>query len=197
MANPFEYNASSSPGPRCRCASMAAPNTFLTKSSSSGSGSTYGGTSSSYGITPTLLTRFTLPTLAVLATWRSLLCLEVAFPLLLLHRPRLVVVDHPALALAVPRDQHLLDDLRQRRRATLDRPGQRVTAQRPEPHALHLRLLPRLEPHPLVVDHDHHAVAVHDRPLLGEVERHDRDLLEVDVLPDVKLGPVGEREDPD
>jgi hypothetical protein len=32
---------------------------------------------------------------------------------------------------------------------------------------------------------------------LGEIERHDRNLLEVDVLPDVELGPVREREDAD
>ena len=31
----------------------------------------------------------------------------------------------------------------------------------------------------------------------GEVERHDRDVLQVDVLPDVELGPVREREDAD
>ena len=31
----------------------------------------------------------------------------------------------------------------------------------------------------------------------GEVERHDRDVLEVDVLPDVELGPVRQREDAD
>ena len=60
-----------------------------------------------------------------------------------------------------------------------------------------LRLLPRLERHPVVVDHDPRPVAVDDRPLGGEVERHDRDLLAVDVEPDVELGPVREREDAD
>src|SRR5205085_1217665 len=48
-----------------------------------------------------------------------------------------------------------------------------------------------------VVDHDEHAVTLDDRPLLGEVERDDGDALEVDVLPDVQLGPVREREDAD
>ena len=31
----------------------------------------------------------------------------------------------------------------------------------------------------------------------GEVERHDRDVLQIDVLPDVELGPVRQREDAD
>ena len=56
---------------------------------------------------------------------------------------------------------------------------------------------PGCERHALVVDHDQRAVALDHRPLRGEVERHDRDLLEVDVLPDVELGPVREREDAD
>jgi hypothetical protein len=40
------------------------------------------------------------------------------------------------------------------------------------------------------------AVALDHRPLGGEVQRHDRDVLQVDVLPDVQLGPVGDREHP-
>ena len=36
-----------------------------------------------------------------------------------------------------------------------------------------------------------------DLALLGEIERHDRNLLDVDVVPDVDLGPVREREDAD
>ena len=41
-------------------------------------------------------------------------------------------------------------------------------------------------------------VAAHDDlALLGEVERHDRNVLDVDVLPDVDLGPVRQRKDAD
>ena len=39
------------------------------------------------------------------------------------------------------------------------------------------------------------AVALHRRPLRREIERHDLDPLAQDVLPDVELGPVGQRED--
>jgi hypothetical protein len=37
----------------------------------------------------------------------------------------------------------------------------------------------------------------HHRPLGGEIERHDLDVLGEDVLPDVELGPVRQREDAD
>ena len=36
---------------------------------------------------------------------------------------------------------------------------------------------------------------MHDRPRRGVVQRNNRDLLKVDVLPDVEFGPVGDRED--
>src|SRR4029079_11760163 len=54
-----------------------------------------------------------------------------------------------------------------------------------------------IEPHALVIDHDHLAVAPHDRALPCEIERHDGDVFEEDVLPYVELGPVGERENAD
>jgi hypothetical protein len=56
---------------------------------------------------------------------------------------------------------------------------------------------PGLERHALVVDHDQGAVAIDHRPHRRQVERHDRDVLEVDVLPDVELGPVRQRKDAD
>ena len=108
------------------------------------------------------------------------------------------MVDHPALPLGGRREEHLLDDLRQRVGVRLDRARERVAAERPEAHALHLAAPRRARAaHALVVDHDPRPVAVDDRPLVGEVERHDRDLLAVDVEPDVELGPVREREDAD
>jgi hypothetical protein len=42
----------------------------------------------------------------------------------------------------------------------------------------------------MVVHQDEASVALDHRALGGEIERHDRDALEVDVLPDVELGPV-------
>src|SRR3712207_1124668 len=48
-----------------------------------------------------------------------------------------------------------------------------------------------------LVDRVQHPLALDDLPLLGEVQRRDGDLLAEDVLPDVQLGPVRQREDPD
>ena len=86
--------------------------------------------------------------------------LEVAFLLLLLHRRSLVVVDHAPLALRGLREQHLLDDGRERVGLGLDRAGERIAAQRAEAHLLHHRHLAGLQAHAVVVDHDQRAVAL-------------------------------------
>ena len=78
-----------------------------------------------------------------------------------------------------------------------DRAGQRIAAQRPEPHQPVFDSLAGPQRHALVVAQDQHAVALDDRPLLGEIERHDRDVFLQDVLPDIELGPVGQRKDAD
>src|SRR5260370_34085594 len=46
----------------------------------------------------------------------------------------------------------------------------------------------------VLVDHDKVANPIDHRPLLGEVERHHRDFLEQDVLPDIPLAPLPVRE---
>src|ERR1700761_9053661 len=89
---------------------------------------------------------------------------EIALLLLLLHRRRLVVVDDAALALAGGGEQHLLDDLGQGRRRALDRAGQRIAALGAEADRAHLWDLALAQPHPLVIDHDQIAVALHHRP---------------------------------
>ena len=60
----------------------------------------------------------------------------------------------------------------------------------------HLRLLARQQRH-IVLHRNQRAAAHHHRARLGEVQRHDRDVFLVDVVPDVQLGPVGKREDAD
>ena len=75
-------------------------------------------------------------------------------------------------------------------------PGAGIAAQRPEAAHDLLRLLAGLQ-RDRAVERDQLVVPDDHLPLPGEVHRHDRDLLQVDVLPDVELGPVGEREDAD
>ena len=118
-------------------------------------------------------------------------------PVSLLHGAGSVEIDDPALPLRDPGPQQLADDRRQRRRLALDRAGERVAPQRAESHRAQTRALVGAERQAIVVHHDEAAVALDHRTLGREVQRHDRDVLQVDVLPDVDLGPVGEREHPD
>src|SRR6185369_1313783 len=54
---------------------------------------------------------------------------EISLLFLLLHRRRLVVVDHAALPLRRPRQQHFTDDGRQGIGVRFDRARQGITAQ--------------------------------------------------------------------
>src|SRR5581483_5568724 len=80
-------------------------------------------------------------------------------------------------------------------RLAFDRTGEGVAAKRAEANPAGQRLLALLERHPLVVDHDQDTAPFHHGAFAGAVERHDVDLLAVDVVPDVELRPVRERED--
>src|SRR3546814_11236176 len=59
------------------------------------------------------------------------------------------------------------------------------------------RLFAGGEPEAIVIDHQDQPVAFHRRARRREIERHDLDLLELDILPDVEFGPVRQRKDAD
>src|SRR3546814_6041324 len=59
------------------------------------------------------------------------------------------------------------------------------------------RLFAGGEPEAIVIDHQDQHVAFHRRARRREIERHDLDLLELDILPDVEFGPVRQRKDAD
>src|SRR5690606_9646635 len=120
--------------------------------------------------------------------------LEVPLTFLFFHRSRLIVVDHAALTLGSTGQQHFLDDFRQGGGGGFHRAGQRVAAQGPEAHHLHFRYFAGVQRHALVVDHDQRAVTLDHRAFGGEVQGYDRDAFQIDVLPDVQLGPVGQGE---
>src|SRR4051812_28689027 len=126
--------------------------------------------------------------------WRAS---EIPLLLLLLHRRARIVIDHATLTLGRARKRHLADDRGQCVGIRLDRAGQRIAAERAEAHAPYRRLFAVAERHALVVDHHQDAVTLDDGPLGGEVERHDVDALLLDVLPNIELGPVREREHAD
>ena len=77
----------------------------------------------------------------------------------------------------------------------LDRPGQRVAAERAEPDRT---CISGTSPSRSGMRSSSTMISVPSRSTTGRgrrvVERHDRDLLEVDVLPHVELGPVRDRE---
>ena len=107
-----------------------------------------------------------------------------------------VLVDDAAVPLGCRRPERLADDLGKRGRRALDGAGQGIAAERPEADRAQLGLLARLA---AAGDRRRRMISMpsrsDDRPLGGEIERHDRDVLLVDVEPDVELGPVGQRED--
>jgi hypothetical protein len=70
-----------------------------------------------------------------------------------------------------------------------------IATKRPESHLAQGRRLSCVQREALVVDHDECAAAANHRALLGKVQRHHGDVLAMEVLPDVELGPVGQRED--
>src|SRR5690606_20379560 len=122
---------------------------------------------------------------------------EVPLPLLLFHAALGVVVDETTLAFGVPGEQHLANDLGQGGGGGADGAGQRVATQRSEANHFQARFLSGAEGKAVVVDHDQGAFAVDDGALCREVQRNDLDVLEIDVQPDVELGPVGQREGAD
>ena len=61
----------------------------------------------------------------------------------------------------------------------------------------HLRRLSGFQAEALVIHHEDQAVAPHGRARRREVQRHDLDAFEMDVLPDIELGPVRDRKDAD
>src|SRR6056297_2559559 len=122
---------------------------------------------------------------------------EVAFLLLLLEGADAVVVGDAVLTFGGGGEQQLTDDVGERGRIRFDGAGDRIAAERAEAHEALLRLLARLEAESIVVDHDQRTVAFDDRPLLGEVQRHERDVLDVDVLPEVEFRPVRQGEHAD
>lgn len=52
-----------------------------------------------------------------------------------------------------------------------------------------------LEIDTIVIHHHQHAVTFQNRAFSSQIQRHDVDVFQPDVLPDILLCPVGERED--
>src|SRR6478735_7588998 len=123
--------------------------------------------------------------------------LEIPFLLAVLHGglgdP---VVGARGAALGQRGGGHLEDDVGVRAGRGVDRPGARHVT---DGAVAHEPGLDRLVASGLAhrADGEPHAVPVADLALVGVVERRERDVLTLDVAPDVDLGPVADREDAD
>src|SRR4051812_21889375 len=104
------------------------------------------------------------------------------------------MVDDPQQTLRLLGLNQLLDDFRNRVGIGTDRAGAWRAAQRPHAALHHLRLLTGHRHDERLLLHDQRVATDDDLALFRVVHRHDRDVLDVDVLPDVDLGPVRERE---
>src|SRR5919112_849976 len=120
--------------------------------------------------------------------------LEIAGHLPVLHRGLGDLVVGPRLAaLGDRRGGDLVDDVAQGGGGRRHRAGAAHVAHRPVAHALGERLLAGQQLH-VGRERVEHPVAAEHLALVGEVDRRDREALLGDVLPDVELGPVAERE---
>src|SRR4051812_48541459 len=123
--------------------------------------------------------------------------LEVPGNLAVLHRGLAHAVVRARLAaLRDLRRRDLRDHVVQRGRGRRDRPGAAHVADRPVADAGAERLL-AIDQLDVGRQRVQHAVAAEHLALVGEVDRRDLEALPGDVLPDVKLGPVAEREHAD
>src|SRR5215472_2780243 len=106
------------------------------------------------------------------------------------------MVDDAVLTLRALDQHHLLDNLWNRYGMRPNSSGARTAAQRSHTAEDHLGLFAG-EQRDVLLHWNQRRTADHHWTGLGEVERNDRDVLQVDVLPDVEFRPVGERKNAD
>src|SRR5205823_1431691 len=106
------------------------------------------------------------------------------------------VVGAGGAALGEPRGRHLGDDLFDGDRGGFDRAGARAVADGPVADGQLTDLFARPRTAPGALGQQHPVAQVH-LALVRVVDRRQFDLLAGDVVPDVGLGPVGQREDAD
>ena len=117
--------------------------------------------------------------------------------LLLFHRTAGVVIDHATLTLGTRGEQHLLNDAGKRVGFTFDSAGERIATQGAESDAAHRWFLAGIQRHAIVINHDECTIALDYGPLGRVIQRNNRNLFAMDVLPNVEFGPVRNRKHPD
>ena len=120
--------------------------------------------------------------------------LEISFTLLLFHRSILVEINYTRGALALCGSHHFLHDFLNRIGFALDGTSERPASEGAEADFPHLNLVFVLFRQAFIVWHDELPVHFHDRTLFSEVQRYDGDVFKADILPNVQLCPVAQRE---
>jgi len=103
------------------------------------------------------------------------------------------MIDRPALPLRRGGQEHFLNNLRDRCRGAFHRAGERVATERAKPNRSQQRNLAGVQSKTLVIDHEQQAIALDRWPRRRKIQGHDWNAFKMDVLPDVELGPIGER----
>src|SRR5687768_18034571 len=80
---------------------------------------------------------------------------------------------------------------------TLDAGAQRIATERAEPYFAHFRRFTGFERQPVIIDQDPLIETLYDRSIFCKIKRHDGNVLQADVLPNIGLGPIGQRKNPD
>ena len=117
---------------------------------------------------------------------------EITLALLQFHRAFFIVIDGAIFALGTAEGNHLLDNLGERVGLGANRAGARHAAQRPHAADHALRFFARQQLG-FIGDDDNGAIANDDVMFAGEIQRHDGNIFQVDVQPDIQLGPIGKR----
>ena len=110
------------------------------------------------------------------------------------HGCFLIEVDDTCGAFALRSCHHLLHNLFDGCGVAFHGSRQGPATKGTEANHAHVNLRNKFFRQTVVIGHDEVAVNLYARTFLCEIERHDRDVLESDVLPNVKFRPVAERE---
>lgn len=107
------------------------------------------------------------------------------------------MIDEATLSFGGGGEKHFLNDFRERRCGGFDGTRQGIATQGSESDGSDLWGFTGFERHAFIIDHDEGAISFDDGTRCCEIERDDRNVLEIDVLPDIEFGPIGEGEDAD
>src|SRR5690349_83991 len=116
---------------------------------------------------------------------------KIALTLLQLHRAFFIMVDDAVFPLRAAERNHLLDNFWNGVSGGANGSRARNAAKRAHAALDRLRRLAGKELRN-AVNENQRTAANHHFPLLGEIQWHDRNLLHMDVQPDIQLRPIGQ-----